>query len=162
MLKFLAALFFVLCLHFTADAQWALGAEYKYHPKESQVGLRYDNLVQLNSSFNFGIHLNLAKGKGWGVSAGWNYHFENTFTSSLTTGVTGSINFSTSKPRSTYLDVSANLGYFGLAGDTKHVLLWPKVFGGYRFDLKSDEEESGDAALNGFMIKPSMQLGYRF
>ncbi len=149
----------------SSSAQWSLGGEYKFHPKENQVGLRYDGLSNLNSNFNLGIHYAFGAKSSWGLSVGYNYHFDNTFQSSLTAGANVGLNFSTgANDKKTSLDLSGNLGYYGLLGDMKHGLVWPKAYANYRLDLGEQKEENKgqEDEPNAFTLRPALHVGYRF
>jgi hypothetical protein len=162
-LLFLSVFLFVLSAH--SSAQWMLGAEYKYHPRENQLGIRYDGLSNLTSNFNVGVHYNLGA-KSWGLSLGYTYHFDNTFENSLTAGANLGVNFSKgTAQKSTSFDVSANLGYYALLGDMKHGVLWPKGYINYRFDSAGGEDKEvteTDDNPGAFTFRPAAHVGYRF
>lgn len=158
--------FFVCLFIFStySSAQWMLGGEYKYHPKENQLGLRYDGLSHLNSNFNAGIHYNFGNKDSWGLSAGYTYHFDNTFKSSFTAGANVGVNFSTGTAgKNTSFDLSGNLGYYALFGDMKHGVIWPKAYINYRFDSGA-EQKDGKAKdePDDLSFRPAIHVGYRF
>ena len=165
MQKFLFLSVFLFVFVSYSSAQWGLGAEYKWHPKESQLGVRYDGLSNANSNFNLGVHYTLGA-KSWGLSAGYSYHFDNTFESSLTAGVNVGLNFSNGgAQKSTSVDVSGNLGYYALVGDAQHGMLWPKAYVNYRFAPAGEEKKDDmpdDDKLGALTLRPAVHVGYRF
>jgi hypothetical protein len=151
------------------QAQYNLSAEYKYHREVNQIGARYNNFSNLNSSFNAGLRWNFGNYKGLGFFAGWNYHFRNTFKSGFTSGLTVNLDLiqpdrdeSAKEPTITF---EASLGYLGFYADNNRLTGWYQLHLGY--SLGHEQDETDDMKDKGgpfreFRVMPGVSIGYKF
>ncbi|MCB0284928.1 MAG: hypothetical protein KDF60_20275 [Calditrichaeota bacterium] len=154
-------------------AQYSLGVEGKYHPDVYQISARYDNLTQLNSSFNAGLRYNFHDYKGIGLFVGYNYHARNTFKTGFTFGSTLNLDFvdqdednSTKKPVFT---LELNAGYQAFYGKTNRLIGWYQLHAGYSFNNSKDEDDENkegskekDGPFETLRVMPGITLGYKF
>lgn len=142
---------------------WSLGAEYRYNPKEQDLGVRYDYFKN-KGSWNIGFTYTFGMGaekhdNGFGFSAGYRYNYQNSLNSSVYTGINASLLFGKNKAgNETALRPAIELGYQGVINN--HYLIVPGVSYGYGIDLSKEKEKTTDYGGGRFL--PGLAIAYRF